>query len=352
MFRHGRQLVNSPLSGESREGPIWGGGLLPAAVQTRRLLRRWPAVGGQRSACGHRLAVSGSSPRSRGSNGGCVAVEALGSKTDGRASAAEKPGSWSGRITTVSIATFGRQNRSRGRVHRVRPEVDSGFGTACTPIGGTPGGAVGGVPRGATTGGNLAGSPRMRTGGGSACRCFTSPHGEGSRRRTCRSVALTPLRTRSPLALPLGRVPTAHQFQAFGLSAVALVPLPRQISPPTSLAQANPPPQPSLSGGPLPFVATLQLSHGRGQLPGAARGGCSDPPRALSPLRVALPATRLDAHRRRERVSSVRRKPGKRSTRDALELKETREKDHPKGEALPRRGKTISGRITPQGHAH
>ena len=119
------------------------------------------------------------------------------------------------------------------------------------------------------------------------------------------------------------------------------------------------------------YAATVPRER---QLPGAARGGCLYPPRALSPSRFVLPVTFCRTillprspwtkERRTTRQSNsilaadrgecqlARRKRGRRRTRDALDLKETQEESHPaEGEAPPRLGKEIPGRITAQGAA-
>ena len=146
-------------------------------------------------------------------------------------------------------------------------------------------------------------------------------------------VTLTPFGSRPTLPLPLRRVPTTHQLQTLGLSAVALVPLAGQVSQPAPLTKANPPPQPPTPGGPALFAAMLQLSHGRRQLPGAARGGSAYPPRALSHCSILalrmpsgddLPAAVLGPAQKPERRHRAcrhacevapRRKPGRTRTR-------------------------------------
>ena len=119
------------------------------------------------------------------------------------------------------------------------------------------------------------------------------------------------------------------------------------------------------------YAATVPRER---QLPGAARGGSALSssgtfPFALRPSghllgTILLPRSPWTKERRTARRSNsilaadrsgcqpARRKLGRRRTRQALDLKETREGNHPaEGEALPRHGKEIPGRTTPQGDA-
>jgi hypothetical protein len=80
-------------------------------------------------------------------------------------------------------------------------------------------------------------------------------------------------------------------------------------------------------------------------------------PRATSPPRTASrrsPKETREARRDPATGQAVkqRRTPGRRRTRDALDLKNTRKEDHPtEAEASRRRGKENQGRITSEGHA-
>jgi hypothetical protein len=75
------------------------------------------------------------------------------------------------------------------------------------------------------------------------------------------------LRPAPPFFLPLGRLPTAHEPQAFRVLTVPLVPMPRLVSTATPSTQAGPPAKTPGSGRKQLTETMLEMSQGRCLLP-------------------------------------------------------------------------------------
>jgi hypothetical protein len=72
----------------------------------------------------------------------------------------------------------------------------------------------------------------------------------------------------TPLGLPLRRLPTPHQTQAFGILAVMLIPTPRLVLPSTAFAQADARPRSSATA----VWLIMTTAHGSVFSQGTARG--------------------------------------------------------------------------------
>ena len=79
----------------------------------------------------------------------------------------------------------------------------------------------------------------------------------------------------APLLLPLGRLPTPHQPQAFRVLAVALVPTARLVAATAPLAETNTGPQATATSRVRTLGSMLVMSQGRCLLP-------TGPPERLS----------------------------------------------------------------------